>query len=135
MSSARDNYVCWVRYKGENDWRTLVTCDSDAKGAFKVYRESTITELESDLARERASAAALLEKAAKHYITNWNIQSLTCSCGLDLPTGSILASEAWKQHILSLITTDQASARGGASRNDPEPASGNPPATKEGART
>ena len=29
-----DNYVAWCRYTGT----TIVTCDSDAQGAFRVYR-------------------------------------------------------------------------------------------------
>lgn len=35
-----DDYVAWCRYKynAEGGIQTVVTCDSDAEGAFKVYR-------------------------------------------------------------------------------------------------
>lgn len=35
-----DDYVAWCRYKynPEGGIESIVTCDSDAKGAFKVYR-------------------------------------------------------------------------------------------------
>lgn len=32
------DYVAWLRYKSGND-TTIHLCDSDAEGAFKVYRE------------------------------------------------------------------------------------------------
>src|ERR1043165_8676995 len=34
-----DNYVAWCRYTYDESGgiKTIVTCDSDAKGAFKVY--------------------------------------------------------------------------------------------------
>lgn len=32
-----DDYVAWLRYKSGND-TTVHLCDSDTKGAFKVYR-------------------------------------------------------------------------------------------------
>ena len=36
-----DDYVAWCRYKFENERGTeIITCDSDAEGAFKVYRHS-----------------------------------------------------------------------------------------------
>lgn len=35
-----DDYVAWCRFTG----KTIVTCDSDAPGAFKVYRISAINE-------------------------------------------------------------------------------------------
>ena len=35
----QDNYVAWMRYKKRYDGQTVIcACDSDAEGAFKVYR-------------------------------------------------------------------------------------------------
>ena len=36
VAQADDDYVAWCRYAK----RTIVTCDSDAEGAFRVYRRS-----------------------------------------------------------------------------------------------
>lgn len=33
-----DDYVAWLRYVHEGERTRIVVCDSDAKGAFKVYR-------------------------------------------------------------------------------------------------
>jgi hypothetical protein len=34
-----DDYVAWLRYVHEGERTRIVVCDSDAPGAFKVYRE------------------------------------------------------------------------------------------------
>jgi hypothetical protein len=34
-----DNYVAWLRWDGDAEHRHLVVCNSDAPGAFKVYRK------------------------------------------------------------------------------------------------
>lgn len=44
-----DNYVAWCRY----DNGAINTCNSDDLGAFKVYRGSTITELEQQMLDEQ----------------------------------------------------------------------------------
>lgn len=36
MNEPNDNYVAWCRYTD----RTIVTCDSNEEGAFRVYRRS-----------------------------------------------------------------------------------------------
>lgn len=52
-------YVAWLRYApGPGDGKCVVTCDSDAPGAFKVYRQS-----ESSAIAERRIAEARLEEA------------------------------------------------------------------------
>jgi hypothetical protein len=33
-----DNYVAWLRFKRSGEYTQVVVCDSDAPGAFKVYR-------------------------------------------------------------------------------------------------
>jgi hypothetical protein len=33
-----ENYTAWLRWAGDTQHRHLVLCDSDAPGAFKVYR-------------------------------------------------------------------------------------------------
>ena len=43
-----DDYVAWCRYSG----KSIVTCDSDAEGAFRVYRRSDAATIE-DLERQR----------------------------------------------------------------------------------
>lgn len=46
---AVDDYVAWCTYtyNSEGGIQTIVTCDSDAKGAFKVYRKPSIHEVAS----------------------------------------------------------------------------------------
>jgi hypothetical protein len=46
-SRGAENYVAWCRYTTES----IVTCDSDAQGAFKVYRwpASRIRDLEGQI--------------------------------------------------------------------------------------
>lgn len=41
MQSEGDNYVAWCRYV--DDGNRIVLCDSDSKGAFKVYRDAPPT--------------------------------------------------------------------------------------------
>ncbi len=34
-----DNYIAWLRYVRDGERTRIVVCDSDAIGAFKVYRK------------------------------------------------------------------------------------------------
>lgn len=56
-------YVAWCRYTHDNEGsiRTIVTCDSDAKDAFKVYRApvSAIQSAPTESARKAADEIAL----------------------------------------------------------------------------
>ncbi len=38
LSRDADAYVAWLRWSGDEQHRHLTVCDSDAEGAFKVYR-------------------------------------------------------------------------------------------------
>jgi len=91
-----------------------------------------IDTLESELARERASAAALLEGLAKKWKAQCPGQPETFLD--DYWRGFTVKGQACAEELLAAITTDQASL-GGASPSDPKPAKGNPPATERSART
>lgn len=56
-----DNYVAWCRYTYDaaGSIKSIVTCDSDAKGAFRVYRASVATTPRSALAKAAAEEIAL----------------------------------------------------------------------------
>jgi hypothetical protein len=82
-----DDYVAWVRYTEQS----IVTCDSDAPKAFKVYkyRSKDILRLEAQLseARQQAQALeALVEKLREALIA---IQKCAEPCGVDYGHGDI----------------------------------------------
>lgn len=59
-----DQYVAWLRYKRSGDRTTIHICDSDADGAFKVYRhhENQISKIREAL--ECPSDLGVVECAA-----------------------------------------------------------------------
>lgn len=57
--AARDDWVAWLRYDFTNEETTGTTihvCDSDAKGAFKVYRAPVPTTASDSSTRARSAA-------------------------------------------------------------------------------
>ena len=122
-------------------WRNLVERGvkptKPGDDTFTYFRDELklldhIDELESELARERASAAALLEGLAKKWKAQCPGQPETFLD--DYWRGFTVKGQACAEELLAAITTDQASL-GGASPSDPKPAKGNPPATERSART
>lgn len=73
-----DDYVAWCRYTYDSDGsiKTIVTCDSDAKGAFKVYRARP------DLHREAPAGAE-----QQGVDTNWPLSD------------TLMRLVFWAQHL------------------------------------
>lgn len=54
-----DDYVAWARWAGDLKHRRLQLCDSDAEGAFKVYRHSGQSQ-QAELERLRCALRELV---------------------------------------------------------------------------
>jgi hypothetical protein len=64
--ASADNYVAWCRYKG----KSIVTCDSDAPKAFKVYRHPATASVEAPACRPGWVECAEDKPCAKH-VGHW----------------------------------------------------------------
>lgn len=64
-SEVEDDYVAWCTYtyNSEGGTKTIVTCDSDAKGAFKVYPASALRSARQSAGVERDALLTVLGKA------------------------------------------------------------------------
>lgn len=76
-----DDYVAWCRYifNESGGIETIETCDSDAKGAFKVYRAPVATTSRDD---------DLVHHVRRVLLYCSNFGDSVCICGDEQPKGT-----------------------------------------------
>ena len=61
LRRTENDYVAWVHYHNGS----ILTCDSDAKGAFKVYRRGQLKEIREKFAKSHPIEALFFEQWLK----------------------------------------------------------------------